>query len=115
MSYEVTGDDGNAIDGARISSLCGRDWGLWRTSTENLARIGAALDALDAPPAWLADAKRRLGTLSEQLDTEPKSTNWRVAWAIACGGVRSRMRSRGSVVSSGAIRSQIPVRILLIG
>jgi hypothetical protein len=78
MSYEVTGDDENAIDGARIASLCGRDWGLWRTSTENLARIGAALDALDAPPAWLADAKRRLGALSEQVDAEPKSTKWRV-------------------------------------
>jgi hypothetical protein len=77
-SYEVSGDDGNAIDGARIASLCGRDWGLWRTSTENRARIGAAADALDAPPAWLADAKRRLGTLSEQLDTGPKSTKWRV-------------------------------------
>ena len=78
MSYEVTGDDDGAIDGARIASLCARDWGLWRTSTENLARIGTALDGLDAPAAWLADAGRRLGTLSEQVDAEPKSTKWRV-------------------------------------
>lgn len=78
MSYEVTGDDDGAIDGAHIASLCARDWGLWRTTSENLARIRAALDALDAPAAWLADARRRLGALSEQVESEPKSTKWRV-------------------------------------
>jgi hypothetical protein len=81
MTYEVTGDDDTAIDGARIASLCGRDWGLWRTSTENLGRIAAALDALDglhAPAGRLADAKRRLKALHEQVEAEPKSTRWRV-------------------------------------
>lgn len=78
MSYEVTGDDESAIDGARIASLCARDWGLWRTSTENLARLGTALDALNAPAAWLANAKQRLNALSEQVEAEPKSTKWRV-------------------------------------
>jgi len=78
MSYEVTGDDERAIDGARIASLCGRDWGLWRTVSENLVRIAAALDALDAPAALLAAAARRLAALSEQVESEPKSTKWRV-------------------------------------
>jgi hypothetical protein len=78
MSYEVSGDDEHAIDGTRIAALCARDWGLWRTSTENLARIGAALEVLEAPPAWVADATRRLGALGEQIDAEPKSTKWRV-------------------------------------
>ncbi|HEY4828098.1 MAG TPA: hypothetical protein VIH85_15085 [Solirubrobacteraceae bacterium] len=78
MSYDVTGDDESAIDGGRIASLCARDWGLWRTTSENLGRIAAALDALDAPAGWLADAKRRLRTLGEQVEAEPKSTRWRV-------------------------------------
>jgi hypothetical protein len=78
MTYEVSGDDDSAIDGAHIASLCARDWGLWRTTSENLRRIAAALDALDAPANRIADAKRRLGTLSELVDSEPKSTKWRV-------------------------------------
>jgi hypothetical protein len=28
--------------------------------------------------AWVADARRRLGLLSEQVEAEPKSTKWRV-------------------------------------
>ena len=78
MSYEVTGDDDNAIDGARIAALCARDWGLWRTTSENLRRIQAALDALDAPAAQLADTSRRLTALTELLEAEPKSAKWRV-------------------------------------
>src|SRR3984885_12666904 len=81
MSYEVTGDDESAIDGARIASLCARDWGLWRTSTENLERIATALDALDAldaPAPRVADARQRLQALLEQVQAEPKSTKWRV-------------------------------------
>jgi hypothetical protein len=78
MSYEVTGDDDNAIDGARIAALCARDWGLWRTTSENLRRIRAALDAIDVPAARLADTRRRLAALTERLEAEPKSTKWRV-------------------------------------
>ena len=78
MSYEVTGDDDDAIDGARIATLCARDWGLWRTASENLRRIQAALDALDAPAAQLADTSRRLAALTERLEAEPKSAKWRV-------------------------------------
>lgn len=78
MTYEVSGDDDTAIDGAHIASLCGRDWGLWRTTSENLLRIDAALDALDASAVQIADAKRRLGMLAELVESEPKSTKWRV-------------------------------------
>jgi hypothetical protein len=78
MAYEVTGDDDSAIDGTRIAALCARDWGLWRTTSENVVRVGAALDALAAPVAPLADARRRIATLGGLIEEQPKSTKWRV-------------------------------------
>lgn len=78
MAYEVMGDDESAIDGARIADLCARNWGLWRTASENIERVGAALDALDGDSAAIADARQRLAALEELIEAQPKSTKWRV-------------------------------------
>jgi hypothetical protein len=76
--HPVADEDGDAINGARIAELCAGDWGLWRTITENVAKVRERATNYDVP----ADAQQRMaGRLQEVLDrieSEPKSRGWKL-------------------------------------
>jgi hypothetical protein len=78
MTYNVDGDDETGIDGEWIATLCAGNWGLWRTTSENLARVAGAVPRLEGPPRLLADAGTRAATLADLIEKKPKSTRWRV-------------------------------------
>jgi hypothetical protein len=70
------GDDG--INVARIADLLADDWGLWRTSRENVDRVRGGLGgyALSA-----ADAQRVVeacDTLWAAIEARPKTLRWRM-------------------------------------
>jgi hypothetical protein len=70
------GDDG--INASRIAGLLADDWGLWRTSRENLDRVR---DGLGAYGLSAADAQRVLGAcdaLWEAVEAHPKTLRWRM-------------------------------------
>ena len=71
-----SGDDG--IDATRIAELLADDWGLWRTSRENLHRVRAGIGAY---PLSKADAQRVLDAcdaLWEAAEARPKTLRWRM-------------------------------------
>lgn len=78
VAHEVAEHDGDAVNAARIAEVCASDWGLWRTITGNLAVCLAHLERFDLTPGQRADAARRLETLLERIEEEPKSRSWRL-------------------------------------
>ncbi|MEA3409866.1 MAG: hypothetical protein U9Q95_05915, partial [Candidatus Eisenbacteria bacterium] len=69
------GSDVHQIDGAYLASLCGSDWGLWRTATMNLRKTSKlALEYLDPDDA--EQVIMRLRILWRLVDDAPKSLKW---------------------------------------
>jgi Uncharacterised nucleotidyltransferase len=78
LTHEIGADDNDTINAERISSLCARDWGLYRTFQLNLGRL---LDDIGLPD--LGDDERvlicaRIGALQEAIEAAPKTTKWKV-------------------------------------
>jgi hypothetical protein len=79
LEHPLGDDDHETINIARISRLCAKDWGLWRTITMNLKKVtdlGQGYEQLNS------EEKSRLGSQVElalaRINGEPKSTGWRL-------------------------------------
>ncbi len=73
------GNTDEAINAARIASLCARDWGLWRTVTNNLNRIREITSAMEEISADdKADVSSKIKDLLTRIDDEPKTTGWKM-------------------------------------
>jgi hypothetical protein len=76
--HPIADDDEGAINGSYIASLCGHDWGLWRTCNLNLDKAATALASnsyrLENPDV----ASQRIRDLTERLATVEKSRRWRL-------------------------------------
>jgi hypothetical protein len=98
-THELGDTDGDAINAHRIATLCGADWGLWRTFTSNLAdcreRVDSHLDGVEA-----RDVRERLDGLLARIDTQPKSRGWRLRARI---GERVRWYELPEEIGEGAL------------
>lgn len=74
LDHEV---DAGALDGAYVAQVCARDWGLWRTCTNNLGVLAASLPAYDLPEDARATAMARLDRLAELIERRSKSVAWK--------------------------------------
>jgi hypothetical protein len=79
LEHPLGDHDRETIDIARISALCARDWGLWRTVTMNLGKVAQ----LGQGYRQLADAeKKHLSNQVElalgKINAEPKTTAWKL-------------------------------------
>ena len=76
--HPIADDDEGAINGSYIASLCGQDWGLWRTCNLNLDRAATAVASdsysLKSPEV----ASQRIRELTERLATVEKSRRWKL-------------------------------------
>src|SRR5919198_163055 len=76
--HDVADHDDDAVNGARIASLCASDWGLWRTITANLERCRSHVDDYGLG----SEAEQRIGgrfdTLLARIEEEPKSRGWKL-------------------------------------
>jgi Uncharacterised nucleotidyltransferase len=70
------GDDG--INATRIAELLAEDWGLWRTSRENLGRIRAGLGAYSLSDADADRVVAACHALWEAVEARPKTRGWRM-------------------------------------
>lgn len=61
----------------RLLSVCGNDWGWWRTVKGSIAACRSAIPTL-APADEAASVLRRLNEIEAALDAGPKSLGWRV-------------------------------------
>jgi hypothetical protein len=71
-------DDESGINATYVCELLGRDWGWWRTATENLATARAYLDEVIVGGAAREAATSRLETLMARIEGTPKSVRWRM-------------------------------------
>ncbi len=71
--------DEETIDIERIAKLCGKDWGLWRTLTMNLGKVGKLSQGYNQ----LTDEQKDHVTILieaalTRIEAEPKSMAWRL-------------------------------------
>jgi hypothetical protein len=76
--HDVGDTDGETVNAGRVAALLADDWGLWRTITANLTYCFERCEALDLPEPETAEICRRIDTLRERIEQEPKSRGWRL-------------------------------------
>lgn len=75
LDHELSEDEGG-INVDYVVGVLGRDWGWWRTVTDNLRSLPLHLtDRL--PNGSTAQVARRVKDLLERIDEAPKSLRWR--------------------------------------
>ncbi len=77
--HALGNDDSDTINAARIASLCGKDWGLWRTITMNLSKVSGLADGY----SWLDKEscnviRQRVTELLCIINDAPKTPAWKV-------------------------------------
>jgi hypothetical protein len=76
--HEVAESDGDSINGARIAELCGADWGLWRTITQNVEKVLEHASDYDVPAPDRERIEARLREILDRIETEPKTRGWKL-------------------------------------
>jgi hypothetical protein len=76
--HPIEDHDAHAINGAYIASLCGQDWGLWRTCSLNLERTESALTANTYNLSEPQTPQARVADLVQRLAAADKSRKWRL-------------------------------------
>jgi hypothetical protein len=73
------GDQDNEINIKYIAGLCYHDWGLWRTTTMNLKKVGQLAKGytqLTTEQKEKIDSQVKLA--QRKIEQEPKSLAWRL-------------------------------------
>ena len=76
LEHDVTDDD-RGVNVNRVASLCGDDWGLWRTITRNLVSVREHLGGYEVDRR--GGRERASTLLLERIEAAPKSRSWRHA------------------------------------
>lgn len=77
--HQLNNSDRDTVNANRIAAMCARDWGLWRTVTMNLKKVGE----ISKGYTWLAESDRavvleRIEQLLKLIEVEPKPTAWNI-------------------------------------
>jgi hypothetical protein len=76
--HEVGDTDHETINADVIAALTADDWGLWRTTQINLERLREGLGTLGLDPVDQQLVLKRIDSLWERIEREPKSRRWRL-------------------------------------
>lgn len=76
--HEIADHDGGAINAAVVARACAADWGLWRTTRQNVERVRAATAEYALDAALVQSIHARLDALWERVEEEPKGTKWKL-------------------------------------
>ncbi len=71
-------DGGETINAAYLAQLCAEDWGVYRTFTQNIEKLGFFLDKYDLEPAAREDIRRKAEALELRIKAVPKTMRWRM-------------------------------------
>lgn len=71
-------DGEHGINAPYLVGVLGRDWGWWRTVTENLDRLSALVGDIDLEPRQSELLGARVAELTEAVDAGPKTLRWRL-------------------------------------
>jgi hypothetical protein len=79
LDHEVTEtDQPDAINGKRLAQLCASDWGIYKTFSIVLDKTRVMLDKFDLTPQDMEVVKERMARISDMIEKEPKSMNWKM-------------------------------------
>jgi hypothetical protein len=76
--HPVEEHDEDAVNGARIASLCAADWGLWRTITANLEHCRDRVDDYELLSPEREQIAARFNQILDRVEAEPKSRGWKL-------------------------------------
>jgi len=79
LEHPFGDDDNDTINIKRISTLCGSDWGLWRTTSMNLDKVRQLAQGYDE----LKDGEKKhvtsqVDSALKRMENEPKSLAWKL-------------------------------------
>jgi hypothetical protein len=78
LTHELDKHDNEAINIARISSLCGADWGLYHTVERNLESLRNGLAETGVSEDERQVIRERVGEIAEALAAAHKSPKWKL-------------------------------------
>jgi hypothetical protein len=70
--------DDETVSRARISEVCGGDWGMWRTVNRTLATVEQLAATDESLAAQRTTLIERIGDLRAVIEAAPKSTKWKM-------------------------------------
>lgn len=77
--HRFGGGNKEAIDSDYVSNLCAKDWGLWRTVTGNMQKVGALLTGYTAlSDEDKSDVSKKLDELAKAIESAPKNLAWKL-------------------------------------
>jgi hypothetical protein len=77
--HEPADSDGpDQLNVARMAGVCGADWGLYTTVTDNLAACADLLGELVRDPGARGAISGRIGAITGSLESAPKTLAWRM-------------------------------------
>jgi hypothetical protein len=80
IDHELGDSDDEYVNTRILHSLCGDDWGLFTTVSDNLRMIEDLLETrkLDLPKLYIETIKTRLNALIQSLQTCQKTPRWKM-------------------------------------
>jgi len=88
LQHETAAEaDTEAVNLSALAAPCGRDWGLYRTVVDNLARVRESLTGMDLSAADAASIRTRIDTMCSAIEAQPKSASWKLRAVV---GTRMR-------------------------
>ncbi len=82
LDHPLGAGDQETLNRARLTQLCGDDWGLWRTVTLGLEKVHEVGAGYALEPELLRVLAARIDELRHALDGAPKSLRWKLRAAI---------------------------------
>jgi len=79
LEHPLGESDDETIHMGRVASLCASDWGLWRTVTMNLGKVGLLAQGYAAlEPSFKSRVVGQVEAALKRIEAEPKSMAWRL-------------------------------------
>ncbi|MBM3144151.1 MAG: hypothetical protein FJ010_04105 [Chloroflexi bacterium] len=79
LEHSLGVNDDETINIHHIAQLCSKDWGLWRTTTMNLGKVGTLAQSYNQLPGEQKEHVRiQVTNILARIDSEPKSLAWRL-------------------------------------
>lgn len=79
LEHELGDSDDETINIGRVAHLCAQDWGLWRTTTMNLAKVGQlAQDYAQLTDSQKIHIRSQVDAALARIEGEPKPLAWRL-------------------------------------
>ena len=83
LDHEIAERAGpDSIDASYVSKLCAEDWGIYKTFTVNLAKLGGYADAIGLDPEQRKRVAERTARLKGSIEAAPKSMGWKMRASV---------------------------------